>query len=294
MKPISIISIVLFSCFLGVLIIACHKEQSTFPDQRLQTGTNHAPLANAGPDLTVNVQSCAYNHWIELDGSMSTDRDRDDNIIHYQWRRFSGPSSVVLNNDGAPKAQAYFQETGQYVFILQVTDQRGSSSEDTVIVTVSGLFLPAQFDLDMTLNSNYSFHTHEKYWCDRIFNVELCLYSDVTAFAGSFNYPQLGQMIFSMHENADTAASSTTHDTQMSISINVAPSKSVGGPCTINFKKLIEQGGGLFSGTWKLEEGSAKQCDQYVFANRDPLIVSGNVDTTAHTMNLRIQGKAYF
>ena len=44
-----------------------------------------------------------------------------------------------------------------------------------------------------------------------------------------------------------------------------------------------------------MEAGSAKNnCDPDVFENANPMILTGNMDTATHTINLTLKGKVYF
>ena len=61
-----------------------------------------------------------------------------------------------------------------------------------------------------------------------------------------------------------------------------------------NFKKLIQGGGGAFSGSLKVIEGSAKNCTANIYENAMSLIITGSIDTTAHTFNITIKGKTFF
>jgi K319-like protein len=302
-------AIIPFLCYLLCLLfylalaVSCHKEpggiSSTASNSPNGGGpTNHAPIANAGPDLTVNIASCAYSHWIDLDGSSSADNDRDDKIIRYQWSRSSGSSTVVLNNDGAQKAQVLFRETGQYAFTLKVTDQANLSSEDTVHVIVAGSFVPTEFNLNETINTPFYFSQSVRDCYDDIWGVPLCRYYDLTTFKAGFALQAFGQIDFSVHEEAVAGPSGINHDTQFGFSCIScpAPARYIGGTCSVNFRELIQQGGGDFSGTIRMENGSAKSvCDDpHVFDNAAPLTFTGRLDTTAHVAHLRIQGKVYF
>jgi K319-like protein len=305
-------TIIPFFCYLLcllfylALVISCHKEPggilsiaSNSPNGGGSTlATNHAPIANAGADVSVNIASCAYSHWVGLDGSMSLDQDGNDNIIRYEWSRLSGPSTVVLINDGFPKAQALFRETGQYAFILKVTDQANLSSADTVLVTVTGTFVPTEFTLNETINIPFHFSQSVRDCYDEIWGVPLCRYYDLTTIEAGFALQAFGQIDFRIYEEADTAGSATNHETQFGLSCTScpAPARYIGGTCSVNFKRLIQQGGGDFSGSMRMESGSAESVcnDPHVFDNAALLTITGSLDTTAHVAHLRIQGKVYF
>ncbi len=89
---------------------------------------NQPPIADAGPDITVNLPTNSVN----LSGTGS---DNDGNITAYQWKKISGPT-VTIANSTKPTATATGLLEGQYTFRLTVTDNSGATAYDDVIVTV--------------------------------------------------------------------------------------------------------------------------------------------------------------
>ena len=101
-----------------------------------------APIANAGPDLTV-----ASGAMVHLDGSGSTDRD---GIITYSWARTGGTSSgaSVVLNDASIALPSFITDTlfpgaddVVHIFTLTVTNEAGHSNTDTMTVTVQSPFV---------------------------------------------------------------------------------------------------------------------------------------------------------
>ncbi|GHA35075.1 glycosyl hydrolase family 18 protein [Photobacterium aphoticum] len=91
---------------------------------------NKAPVANAGADVTVNAAGA-----VTLDGSAS--KDVDGQIVSYNWVQTSGPS-VSLTNANAASASANIPSVTvetKFVFSLTVTDNKGATAVDTVVVT---------------------------------------------------------------------------------------------------------------------------------------------------------------
>jgi len=97
------------------------------------TACDVPPLADAGPDQTVNLGDV-----VTLDGSSSSDPEPLDpnNSIAYSWVQLSG-TLVTLN--GANTANPTFAALNlgeTLTFQLTVTDDEGNSATDTVNVTV--------------------------------------------------------------------------------------------------------------------------------------------------------------
>jgi hypothetical protein len=92
---------------------------------------------------------------------------------------------------------------------------------------------------------------------------------------------------------ADTAVSGATQATSMTLYTNNNTTM-VWGTCSVSLKQLIEHGGGQFSGTLKIEGGSAESCGQLVYDKLSPLTVTGSLDTTVQSLTIKIKGKTYF
>jgi hypothetical protein len=243
---------------------------------------------------------------VELDASGSY--DPENLLLEYGWRQISGPSCIISTpGNNSPKAQLSYLNNGQYVFELTVTDDgagsgKGLSSKDTVIINVTGSFLTPEYDLDATFNGSFTF-SNDTMICQDVYDpvlnqvVQHCFYSDYTRVEGKFDLPAFGQIDVDVNEYADTATYGYYYDTEMGLECITcdAPARYADGICSINFKELMQEGGGSFSGILAMDRGSAKNnCDPDVFNNADPLIVSGSMDTATHTINLSIKGKVYF
>ena len=92
--------------------------------------TNRRPIANAGDDRSINVESA-----IALDGSYSSDPDNDS--LNYQWRFVSKPSGnfAIFNNANYAIPQFYTSSAGEYVIELIVNDGEFDSLPDTITIT---------------------------------------------------------------------------------------------------------------------------------------------------------------
>ncbi|MFM9909764.1 MAG: PKD domain-containing protein [Chitinophagaceae bacterium] len=92
---------------------------------------NQAPIANAGADFSVSLP----NPSIYLNGSDS--RDPDGSITGYSWVKISGPGAITIINSTTALPSVFGVQSGEYVFELTVTDDKGINAKDQVIVTVN-------------------------------------------------------------------------------------------------------------------------------------------------------------
>lgn len=94
--------------------------------------TNSAPVADAGVDRNVSVQSP-----VQLDGSGSSDADA--NALTYQWTLISRPSGSSATLSGANTLTPSFTAdvVGFYTIELTVNDGQVDSTPDRVVITAS-------------------------------------------------------------------------------------------------------------------------------------------------------------
>lgn len=98
----------------------------------VRSGSNRAPIANAGSDQTVRIGSIVY-----LNGGLSYDEDGDS--LTYEWVLKSGPpttiydSNSVVANFKAPSSEAKME------FSLIVFDGKAYSDPDSVIIDVKDI-----------------------------------------------------------------------------------------------------------------------------------------------------------
>ncbi len=261
-----------------VIFISCKKDET--PED------NHLPpVAKAGADMNINLVSCSSPTVIDLDGSHSSDPDND--ISSYLWTKISGPS-FTISDPKSPKPRLSNLSLGQYALELKVTDAGGLSSKDTVLISITG---PGQeTDLDLTINSNYTFYDNYED-CYYYFP---CSYYDLITIQTLADSPPIGQLNFYTSEYSDTAISGATQSTNVSLYNANGNGPMLWGTCSVSLKQLIEHGGGPFAGTLTIDGGSAEQCVQNIYSNLAPLTVTGSLDTTTKSISINIKGKTYF
>lgn len=116
------------------------------PDTVTITTANSAPVANAGAD-----QSTLVNQTVALDGSGSTDVDRDP--LTYAWSLVSVPagSSASLSDPTAVAPTFVADRPGTYVAQLVVSEPNAVSAPDTVTITTLNSAPVANAGLDLTV-----------------------------------------------------------------------------------------------------------------------------------------------
>ena len=92
------------------------------------TTTNVVPIANAGSDMTTSSSS------IKLYGSGT---DKDGQIVSYKWVKTSG-AYVSMTGTSTSAVTINGMVSGKYFFRLWVTDDKGATDYDDMLVTVSG------------------------------------------------------------------------------------------------------------------------------------------------------------
>src|SRR5436190_1582984 len=90
---------------------------------------NQPPTVNAGADVTTTATS------VTLNGSAS---DPDGSIISYAWSKISGSGGTIGSPNSASTTITGLS-AGTYTFRLTVTDDKGATASDDVIVTVNSV-----------------------------------------------------------------------------------------------------------------------------------------------------------
>ena len=117
-----------------VLLVACGGGSSSgdveIDDTNNETPTNSTPIADAGDDASVNV-----NTSVTLDASGSSDADGDS--LTYSWTISSAPSgsSAQIDNASASSASIVPDVAGLYEVSLVVNDGTADSAIDSLTIT---------------------------------------------------------------------------------------------------------------------------------------------------------------
>ena len=97
----------------------------------VNSANNQAPKADAGTDMVIILPTNSAT----LDGSAS--KDSDGSIASYKWSKVSGPAQLIITSPSAVTTSVSNLVKGEYVFRLQVTDNKGATATDDVTVTVN-------------------------------------------------------------------------------------------------------------------------------------------------------------
>ncbi len=104
-------------------------------DVPMHAGVNHAPVADAGPDQTVDEGDA-----VTLDASGSS--DPDGNTLIYHWTQTSGPA-VTLQDDSSANPSftaAFVMAQTDLVFEVEASDGELTSAPDSVTITVRDVY----------------------------------------------------------------------------------------------------------------------------------------------------------
>ncbi|PWT77749.1 MAG: hypothetical protein C5B59_03185 [Bacteroidetes bacterium] len=263
------------------IFYACKKEIKPHPPIA-------PPIANAGRDTTIVLTSCDTTASIMLNGSGST--DASSKISAYAWAVIQAPP-LYFPTIFAPKVSLKLP-AGMYQFELTVTNAQGLSAKDTVSINV----IVSAYDLDINLTGEFVFYDKYEGGCYYV----PCYWVDSTYGYGTGSFAPLGKYAFYVYETADTSLIKDIHTTNFGLYFD-GDQQSLYGVLSTNFRTLIENGGGAFTGTFTISKGSAQGCNPNIFNGLSPLNVTGTVTITsknlsviAGTVSMNLKGKTYF
>ena len=134
-----------------VTLTVTDDENQTDSDRITVTVQTLPPVADAGDDQTVSLDSNTNSVSVSFDGSNSYDPDDGtnpgDGIVSYEWKFGDGSTG-----SGATPSHTY-TSMGTYTVTLTVTDDEGATAIDTCIVTVLPFVLTADAGEDLTVSA---------------------------------------------------------------------------------------------------------------------------------------------
>ncbi|MBF0339609.1 MAG: hypothetical protein HQL95_01430 [Magnetococcales bacterium] len=212
------------------------------------SGSNNAPTANPGSDVTVVPGNAAT-----LNGSLSSDPDAGDSITSYIWTLTSKPAASALatgtagtqssfitqQSTSSPTASFTPDKAGKYVIALIVKDS-SSTASTAKSVTVTANNAPvakagsaqtvAKGDL-VTLDGSGSVDadsdTLTYSWSQSSPTTPVVTLSSVTAAKPTFTPTVAGTYVFKLEVNDGTQKSTNTDNT-VTITVNTRPVANAG------------------------------------------------------------------
>ena len=274
-------------CLALLFLPACRKNEPARPFP-VNPVSNHAPVAIAGIPQQITLSSCQSKNGVaELDASASY--DPDGQIRSYDWAFISGPQVPNIINSHTPKARLEDLAVGLYGIQLKVTDNKGVTTADTVLIHV--ISSPAEIDLELSLQVSYQYK-------DSVFGCYYynynCSNQKTTTMEGKVQHPSLGLLDIHISEEA-TIGSYYSKRTIVNIYKRNINEQFISGSANIRLHEVFDNGYPGFTGHITLTYGSAIMCDPFFFLNNQvKLSMTGLVDQNTKTISLRITGKAYF
>lgn len=112
---------------------------------KVTAAVNQKPVAKAGKDTGIAVpSSIAF-----LNGAASFDADGAITLV--AWKQVDGPKQATIASPGSVSTPVGDLVTGEYIFELTVTDNKGATSKDSVVVSVVNNF---KYEESMSLYPN--------------------------------------------------------------------------------------------------------------------------------------------
>jgi hypothetical protein len=263
-----LIRIIAFFLVVVYVFLSCKKDSNNSTPEPPISTENKPPIAKAGDDISISLAYCSENRVANLDGSGST--DPEGGVLRYVWTKVSGPDGVIINNPTLIRPRIENLRPGDYAFELLVKDAKNLAAKDTVLLSLNGSVKEHNFDLTATGTYNF-IENYFNWYCYYYGN---CEYINFTQIIASGTDPSIGELKVNFNEEADTAHNSYAAHSTITIFQDNVNSISLIGKSSVNLKKLYQQGGGAFTGTFTITDGSAKMCDTSIFKNLAPLNVS--------------------
>ncbi len=289
MKNIHLIVLIVL---ISSLLLGCTKNKEATsiqpppPVTQPPVAVNQPPVARAGADSTFTVTNCFMSISVRMDGTKSD--DLENKITSISWRNIENSPDITISGGNTLSPEVMIRKRGIYSFELQIVDNGNLTSKDTVTITIIKT-PPKEYELDISLNTTYTFQDNVQECFD-----STCNYYDFTGILGNTMFAPLGLFGINISEYTDTASSIKYGSSYLVVGND---DSWIEGFTSVNLKKLIQQGGGAFTGNFNVTKGTATPCDPNIpniYTNMTPLTVTGNLDTATKKVSIRIKGKTFF
>jgi hypothetical protein len=251
----------------------------------------HSPVTAAGPDQTVKMGETVF-----LNGSMSMD---NIGIVSYTWT-FTDGSLVILSG----MLQSYrFDNAGDFIVTLNVTDGAGNWATDTLTVTVNDTEAPvANAGPDQVINMGETAHFNASLSRD---NVDIVSYNwsftdrvpiTLSGILRSHGFDDAGVFVVTLNvtDSAGNWATDTMTVTVLDIQVPVAnagPSQVINMGETAHFNASRSADNvGIVSYTWTIIDGELVTLSGLIqshrFDNAGVFVVTLNVTDSSGNWNI--------
>jgi hypothetical protein len=275
-KHISKSIVYFFLVWLG-FITSCKKESAVIP--------NRPPIARAGDDRIISLTSCSEFGIAELNGTATSDPDRD--VLSYRWDKIYGPGGIVESRFSS-KTTVENILPGMSAYQLTVSDEHASYSTDTVLIKVIGK--TTEYNLDIMFECDLSFQRFDCY-CYDLSSPQCCTISEIRGYGF---FPPLGILMIRTKGISGPISTGSQIVGNIEIVSNNFNNTFIEGSIDANIWNMNESGEGFLNGNFNLQKASVEVCDSNIIKSLQPLSLTGILEPTVKRATLRVVGKVYF
>lgn len=231
-------------CLVISTLSACGGSSSTASDDSGETvATNTAPIANAGMDQTVFINST-----VVLSAELSSDAEND--TLAYSWSFSAIPNgSIAILSSETEIAPTFVADViGSYVVNLTVDDTQLNSEVDSVEIVVSEV--PQSSTLGILCDYNYNQYNDSIYIQDDSMSQWSCTDSERLLSANGIPDHEVGE--FPNEGNPNTISSQSISANLTLSPVETTTTTELGGPRGVT--------GYVLNGV-KIDAGTAGSCD---------------------------------
>jgi len=233
----------LISLLLLSTLAACGGSSDSNNDSGETIATNTAPIANAGDDQNVFINST-----VTLSGALSSDADGD--TLGYSWSLSTIPTdSVAILSSESDVAPTFIADVvGSYVVHLTVNDDQENSEVDSVEIVVSEL--SDDGTANVLCDYNYNEYNDSIYVLEDSMAQWSCTDSERLLSANGVPDHEVGE--FPNSNNPNAIESQTVSDSLTLSPVESTTATPLGGPRGVT--------GYVLNGV-KIDAGTAGSCD---------------------------------